>query len=176
MVGEEEKSCKSSSREVCVVLRFRPSLFLATKSFKWRSQYLEQDSIFEDNKAHRIFRSQRYQRFQSSLAMGRRDNQISKSILSAIFHDQVNDGRRTVIGCIFAFFTFFRIILARYKDNLFYRLRNEEWEIDEDEYRESFRSNGKEEKLKAVGDLGYSGSVCLNNPPFSIANYWQAVI
>jgi hypothetical protein len=91
--------------------------------------------------------------------MGRRDNQISKSILSAIFHDQNNDGKRTIIGRILAFFSFFRIILARYKDSLFNRLRDDEWEIDEDEYRESFRSNGKDEKLKAVGDLGYSGSV-----------------
>lgn len=92
--------------------------------------------------------------------MGRRDNQISNSILSAIFHDQDHDGKRTIIGRLLAFFSFFRLILARYKDNVFKRLRGEEWEIDEDEYRESFRSNGKDENLKAVGDLGYSGSVC----------------
>jgi hypothetical protein len=97
--------------------------------------------------------------------MGRRDNQISISILSAIFHDQNHDDRRTVLGRILAFFSFFRIILARYKDELFERLRVDEWEIDEDEYRESFRSNGKDEKLKAVGDLGYSGSVCCDIPP-----------
>lgn len=92
--------------------------------------------------------------------MGRRDNQISKSILGAIFHDQDRNGKRTVIGRILAFFSFYQIILARYKDNIFKRLRDDEWEIDEDEYRESFRSNGKDEELKAVGDLGYSGSVC----------------
>lgn len=96
--------------------------------------------------------------------MGRRDNQISKSILSAIFHDQENDKKRTIIGRILAFFSFFRIVLARYADSLFKRLRGEEWEIDEDEYRESFRSNGNDEELKAVGDLGYSGSVRLHHP------------
>ncbi|TLD23576.1 Phosphatidylinositol-4-phosphate 5-kinase core [Venturia nashicola] len=95
--------------------------------------------------------------------MGRRDNQISKSILSAIFHDQEHD-KRTVIGRILAFFSFFRIVLARYADSVFKRLRDKEWEIDEDEYRESFRSNGKDGELKAVGDLGYSGSTFFTTP------------
>ncbi|KAE9964162.1 hypothetical protein BLS_008587 [Venturia inaequalis] len=96
--------------------------------------------------------------------MGRRDNQISKSILEAIFHDPEHDDKRTFIVRILAFFSFFRIILARYADSVFKRLRAEEWEIDEDEYRESFRSNGKDEELKAVGDLGYSGSTFFTTP------------
>jgi hypothetical protein len=90
--------------------------------------------------------------------MGYRDNLISKSILHAIFRDR-KTSKRTTLGRILAFFTFFQLHLVRYKDEIFKRLRDEIWEMDEDEYRESFRSQDKKGKLKAVGDLGYSGSV-----------------
>jgi len=90
--------------------------------------------------------------------MGRRDNLISKSILQAIFRDP-KTAKRTFLSRIFAFFTLFQLSLARYKNELFKRLRNEVWEMDEDEYRESFRGQDRKGKLKSVGDLGYSGSV-----------------
>jgi hypothetical protein len=90
--------------------------------------------------------------------MGRRDNLISKSILHAIFRDR-KTSKRTVLGRILAFFTVFQLHLVRYKDDIFKRLRDEVWEMDEDEYRESFRGQDKRGKLKSVGDLGYSGSV-----------------
>jgi hypothetical protein len=90
--------------------------------------------------------------------MGRRDNLISKSILQAIFRDR-KPSKRTILGRIFAFFTVFQLHLARYKDELFTRLRDKIWEMDEDEYRESFRGQDVKGKLKSVGDLGYSGSV-----------------
>jgi hypothetical protein len=90
--------------------------------------------------------------------MGRRDDLISKSILHAIFRDR-EPRKRTLLGRIFSFLTVFQLHLARYKDELFTRLRNEIWEMDEAEYRESFRGQDRTGKLKSVGDLGYSGSV-----------------
>lgn len=63
---------------------------------------------------------------------------------------------------ILAFFAVFNLTLARYRASLFKRLRNEIWGIDEDGYTESFRSTSRKKRtdLVAVGDLGYSGSVC----------------
>jgi hypothetical protein len=63
---------------------------------------------------------------------------------------------------ILAFFSIFQLTLARYRDQIFKNLRNEIWQIEEEEYIESFRSPSKEKRtdLKSVGDLGYSGSVC----------------
>jgi len=92
--------------------------------------------------------------------MGKRDNLISKSILSSIFRDSSQD-KRTILSRILAFFSFFNLKLARYKEDTFRGLREETWEVDEEEYKESFRQTSKDGKgLEAVGDLGYSGSVC----------------
>jgi hypothetical protein len=90
--------------------------------------------------------------------MGRRDDLIGKSILRAIFN--TTDDKRTLLGWIFAFFALFQIPLSRYREAFFKELRTEHWQLDEDEYRESFRPVNKKGKLKAIGDLGYSGSVC----------------
>ncbi|KAF2434664.1 SAICAR synthase-like protein [Tothia fuscella] len=95
--------------------------------------------------------------------MGRRDNLISRSILKALFRDS-NTDKRTVLSRVIAFFTIFQLRLARYKDELFTKLRDDVWEMDEDEYRESFRGQDKHGKLKSVGDLGYSGSTFFTTP------------
>lgn len=98
--------------------------------------------------------------------MGRRDRLISTSILRAIFRSssaQDNDDPRPgVFARILAFFSLFSLSLARYRASLFKKLRNETWEIEEEEYTESFRSPSRSQQtdLVAVGDLGYSGSVC----------------
>ncbi|KAJ9666773.1 hypothetical protein H2201_003177 [Coniosporium apollinis] len=94
--------------------------------------------------------------------MGFRDKRISKSVLRAIFH-----GRAPKIGLlarILAFFSIFQLTLARYKENLFKKLRTDVWQLDEDEYRESFREAEKGGSLKSVGDLGYSGSTFFTTP------------
>jgi hypothetical protein len=66
-----------------------------------------------------------------------------------------------LLARILAFFSVFQLTLARYRDEVFRKLRNESWGVDEHEYTESFRSpsKGKRTDLKSVGDLGYSGSV-----------------
>lgn len=90
--------------------------------------------------------------------MGCRDTLISDSILQAIFQDK-SDDKKTILGRIFAFLSIFRLTLSRYRDELFRKLRNEVWKIDEKEYTESFKPHGLKDTLKSVGDLGYSGSV-----------------
>src|SRR5690242_15495098 len=98
--------------------------------------------------------------------MGRRQRLISTSILRAIFVAKpVNNdenARPGLLARIFVFFSLFLLTLARYRDELFKKLRNESWRIDEEEYTESFRSpsTSKRTDLKSTGDLGYSGSVC----------------
>jgi hypothetical protein len=90
--------------------------------------------------------------------MGQRDKIISISILRALFHEP-HPEKRTVLARIFVFFTFFQLKLERYKADIFAKLRQETWKIDEDEYKESFRQKDKNGSgLNAVGDLGYSGS------------------
>lgn len=96
--------------------------------------------------------------------MSRRDRLISASILKAIFNtDPQDEGatRRGFFARIWAFFSFFSLVLERYRAQLFKALRNHTWDIEEDEYTESFRNPGKSTRLVAVGDLGYSGSVRL---------------
>jgi hypothetical protein len=100
--------------------------------------------------------------------MGRRDRLISSSILHAIFHtgSAQNDeegARPGLLARIIAFFAIFSLALTRYRARLFQQLRNETWQIEEEEYTESFRSPSKNKRtdLVAIGDLGYSGSVCV---------------
>ncbi|KAF2273341.1 uncharacterized protein EI97DRAFT_161686 [Westerdykella ornata] len=106
--------------------------------------------------------------------MGRRHRAISTSILRAIFHykghsshnnhHQKNNEYRPpgLLARILALFSVFYISLERYRAELFKKLRNDIWEVDEEEYVESFRNPGKGSRtdLIAIGDLGYSGSVC----------------
>ena len=98
--------------------------------------------------------------------MGRRDRLISNSILRAIFRaDAPRNDEKGHLGLwarIYAFFALFNITLARFRASLFKKLRNDTWEMEEEEYTESFRSpsNSKRTDLVAIGDLGYSGSVC----------------
>lgn len=97
--------------------------------------------------------------------MGRRQRLISASILRAIFIAEFTStddtARPGLLARILAFFSIFQLTLARYRDQVFKKLRDEAWSIDEEEYTESFRSpsKGKRTDLKSVGDLGYSGSV-----------------
>lgn len=96
--------------------------------------------------------------------MGRRQRLVSTSILRAIFRYKPSDKPPSLIARILAFFSFFYIALSRYRAAIFKKLRNEVWQIDEDEYIESFRSpsKGKKTDLVSIGDLGYSGSVCVS--------------
>ncbi|CAI6269589.1 unnamed protein product [Periconia digitata] len=101
--------------------------------------------------------------------MGRRQRLISTSILRAIFQTKKSSDPATgpgLLARIFAFFSVFSLALSRYRADLFEYLRNKIWEIEEEEYTESFRSpsKGKRTDLISVGDLGYSGSTFFTSP------------
>lgn len=98
--------------------------------------------------------------------MGQRDRKISTSILRAIFPKQTPSENPSFLKRVVAFFSIFQLPLTRYRINVFKKLRNDIWEIDESEYTESFRSqsNNKRTDLVAIGDLGYSGSTFFTTP------------
>ncbi|KAF2639298.1 SAICAR synthase-like protein [Massarina eburnea CBS 473.64] len=101
--------------------------------------------------------------------MGRRQRLISTSILRAIFKAKTSsdpDKRPGLLARILAFFSVFSLALSRYRADLFRHLRNKIWQIEEEEYTESFRSpsKGKRTDLISVGDLGYSGSTFFTSP------------
>lgn len=90
----------------------------------------------------------------------RRHSALSKSIRSALFRDP-NECKRTILHEFLIFFSIYYIDLLRYADLLFHKLRNEVWEINEDEYLECFSAA---DRVKPMGDLGFSGSVCPTFP------------
>lgn len=90
--------------------------------------------------------------------MGRRQTALSRSIQRALFRDP-DTFRKTLIGRILAFFSLFYIKLIRYGHKTFRTLRNDVWQIDEAEYRASFRSEDCTHPLTPMGDMGFSGSV-----------------
>jgi len=108
--------------------------------------------------------------------MGRRQRLVSTSILRAIFKTGPKDPdkRPSLLVRILAFFAIYQLALTRYRAKLFKKLRNQIWQIEEEEYTESFRSpsHGKRTDLIAAGDLGYSGSVGLSrsSPLAQMAN------
>jgi hypothetical protein len=92
--------------------------------------------------------------------MGRRQYALSKSIQFALFRDP-NTFRKTLLGQVLAFFSLFYLKLLRYKADIFRKLRNEAWEISEEQYRACFLSwEDNALPLQPMGVLGFSGSVC----------------
>lgn len=96
--------------------------------------------------------------------MGRRDVAISAAITQGIQGREVSSSWWT---SIITFFAVLHVGLCRYRDELFRRLRVEAWQMDEDEYQESFQVKGNvggakerdQGPLRPVGEMGYSGSV-----------------
>lgn len=97
--------------------------------------------------------------------MSRRQQWISASILRAIYNDIKANDKKAVLHIVLSFFAIFRLHLARFEPVLFRSLRKEIWQLNEDNYRDSFDSGAEEGGLEPVGDLGYSGSVFLPFPP-----------
>ncbi|KAJ5819153.1 hypothetical protein N7474_004744 [Penicillium riverlandense] len=87
----------------------------------------------------------------------RRQSGLTKSIQSALLHDP-DRFKKTVFKRFLFFFRVYNIKLIRYERQLFANLRQEVWCFDEDEYLASFRTTSGRAPLKAMGDLGYSGS------------------
>lgn len=102
------------------------------------------------------------------LKMGLRSNSISRAILRAIFNegrDDDTDARPSLLSRILTLFSLFSLALRRFRAADFRRLRKGAWQLDGDEYRESFRlADRRGGALKPVGDLGYSGSTFFTTP------------
>lgn len=97
----------------------------------------------------------------------KRQEAISRSVHRALLgdHDDESDTkRRNVLTLLFAFLSIWQIRLVRISAQQFKSLRNDVWGIDEAEYIESFvldKTKAGGEGIQPMGDLGYSGSVCL---------------
>lgn len=95
------------------------------------------------------------------MTTSRRESALTKSIQNGVLRDP--DRFRTSCGArVMAFFTIRRIKLVRFEGHLFTGLRREVWNFNEDEYQASFHTSSGQQPLKAIGDLGYSGSVSTN--------------
>lgn len=93
----------------------------------------------------------------------RRQSMLTRSIQYALFHDP-ETFKKTPIGRILAIFCIFYIKLIKYQSDLFRKLRNDIWMINDREYEASFRTTADQRRpLQLVGDLGYSGSVRLHS-------------
>lgn len=93
--------------------------------------------------------------------MGYREKKISWSIVSAIRDDQPQPKStlRRVLRSIRTFFYIYGLVLAKYRPELFQKLRETMWGIVDAEYTSSFDTA---DALKAMGDMGYSGSTFFN--------------
>ncbi|KAJ6445075.1 mipc synthase protein [Purpureocillium lavendulum] len=110
---------------------------------------------------------------------------ISASIAEAILADYGLDDNADLrtkpsfsasfVRSMVAFFSLYRLGLARYRPADFLMLRHEIWHMDEDEYAASFQSDDtttdargldsdSNGELVPVGDLGYSGSTFFTTP------------
>ncbi|KAJ9607982.1 hypothetical protein H2200_008061 [Cladophialophora chaetospira] len=90
--------------------------------------------------------------------MGRRDNQISRSITVAIRRDdkeQDNFNRLRFWKPVKTFFALYGLLLVRIRPDLFRKLRQETWHLSDEQYKASFEDK---RALVSKGDMGYSGS------------------
>ena len=96
--------------------------------------------------------------------MGRQQS-IARSIVRAIItgeHEETQGLLARILTAFTAFFAIYQLRLKKIGDELFSKLRGEEWHIDEDDYEFSFWRSEDEKlgsSIKPKGDMGFSGSV-----------------
>ncbi|KAF3386972.1 hypothetical protein F1880_001636 [Penicillium rolfsii] len=91
------------------------------------------------------------------MGKNRRQSALTKSIQAGLLRDP-DRFKKTTWGHLIAFFTVYRIKLIRFEEELFAKLRQENWKFHENDYQASFRTTSGQPPLKSMGDLGYSGS------------------
>jgi hypothetical protein len=94
-----------------------------------------------------------------------RPEAIARSIVLALING-TQKRSRSALAWILAFFsTFFSLYQLQFekvRPTDFANLRRNHWDVADDAYLDSFRPEGgkkPEESLKAIGDMGFSGSV-----------------
>ena len=102
-----------------------------------------------------------------------RQQLLSKSILQAVFASDDGTKQNNLVW-FRGLFALFDLRLARWRALLFKGLRSEVWQMEETEYKESFRLADRKGRLVSVGDLGYSGSV-RRSPPFVVVLHFEVL-
>lgn len=100
--------------------------------------------------------------------MGRQEK-IARSIVRAIVKHPAQDKRPSstlavLLSLFSAFFALYRLVLRKIRPLDFANLRQRHWDVSDDDYIESFRpdpGSDKVDSLKAIGDMGFSGSVSI---------------
>ncbi|KIW99608.1 uncharacterized protein Z518_11021 [Rhinocladiella mackenziei CBS 650.93] len=87
--------------------------------------------------------------------MNRRDRKIARSIVFAILRDDKADKRFRLWRPVRIFFAIYGLLLAKYRPDLFQKLRTPIWKVSDDEYKSSFQEG---DALSTRGNMGYSGS------------------
>lgn len=98
--------------------------------------------------------------------MGRQEY-IARSVVRALTNGSGLEKRSQnalawLLALFGAFFTLYQLALRKIRPADFSSLRREHWELSDRDYLDSFQtseSNNKEDVLKSIGDMGFSGSV-----------------
>ena len=98
--------------------------------------------------------------------MGRQEY-IARSVVRALANGSGLEKRSQnalawLLAFFGAFFSLYQLILRKIRPADFSNLRREHWELSDPDYLDSFQpseSNNKEDVLKPIGDMGFSGSV-----------------
>ncbi|AEO69064.1 3cedcd6b-6bd5-4772-9c21-0c738baa15e2 [Thermothielavioides terrestris] len=95
-----------------------------------------------------------------------RQQKIARSIVRAIAEPSANQKRpgnalAVILALLSAFFSLYQLVLRRISPEDFSNVRRRHWNVSDDDYIKSFQpreGRQREEALKAVGDMGFSGS------------------
>ena len=83
--------------------------------------------------------------------MGRRDDQISRSIVFAIQRDdKAPDKRVRLWKPIKTFFALYGLFLTKLRPELFQDLRNKTWQLSEEEYKAEVRVGKKKAAVEEI--------------------------
>lgn len=96
--------------------------------------------------------------------MGRQEA-IARSVVRAVKNGGQRKSRSPIawiLALLSAFFSFYQLPLRKVRPETFTGLRRKQWALEDDDYVASFRPaecERDEQALKAIGDMGFSGSV-----------------
>lgn len=74
---------------------------------------------------------------------------------------------RLILSLFSVFFSIHQLILQKIRPADFANLRRNHWDVEDDDYYQSFQpqdGDKPEESLTSIGDMGFSGSVSLPSP------------
>lgn len=97
--------------------------------------------------------------------MGRQEA-IARSIVLTLLNGtqkRASNALAWLLASFTAFFSFYQLRFEKVRPADFANLRRNHWSVKDDDYLDSFRpETGKnaEDGMKAIGDMGFSGSVC----------------